>query len=271
MLTLTTLAQQIRQIAFAEILPRWRQTPVEIKTDGSFITAADLAVQNRLMAVLRDHDPYIPILSEELPAAEQSSLLAAAINGKRFWCLDPVDGTSNYACGFPYFAVSLALFTAGRAQLAIVFDPVHDECFTAERGQGAWCNGQPITPFAPSPLLTNALAMIDLKRLPAARLAPLLTNNTFRSQRNLGSVALDWCWLAAGRYQLYLHGGQRLWDYAAGRLIATEAGVTSALYARDGTQSFNDLDLMPRIAIAAANTNLFEQWQSFVNLPLETA
>ncbi len=265
MLTRIELAQYIRTIAFAEIMPRWRQTQVEMKNDGSFITAADLAVQDALMTILQDNDPHTPILSEELSIKQQQSCLAIGASGGRLWCLDPIDGTSNYACGFPYFAVSLALFIHGQAELAIVFDPAHDECFTAQRGQGAWCNDQPIQPFAPSPQLTDALAMIDLKRLAPEHVTALFANHQFRSQRNLGSVALDWCWLAAGRYQVYLHGGQRLWDYAAGRLIATEAGVTSALYAPDGAQSFNEFDLTPRRAIAAANTNLFVQWQKIVD------
>jgi myo-inositol-1(or 4)-monophosphatase len=99
----------------------------------------------------------------------------------------------------------------------------------------------------------------------------LLRKGGFRSQRNLGSVALEWCWIAAGRYQLYLHGGQKLWDYAAGRLIASEAGVPSRLYRPFGTAPAEGLDLGPRLAVAAANPALLDQWLDFIDLPLTPA
>ncbi len=81
-------------------------------------------------------------------------------------------------------------------------------------------------------------------------------------------MALDWCWLAAGRFQLYLHGGQQLWDYAAGRLIADEAGVVSALLAPNGDRPLSGVGLDKRAAIAAANQGLFERWLAFVDPPL---
>ena len=82
-------------------------------------------------------------------------------------------------------------------------------------------------------------------------------------------MALDWCWLASGRFQLYLHGGQRLWDYAAGRLIADEAGAASRQYRRDGVTPTAGLTLESQLAIAAANATLLERWLDFVGLPLE--
>jgi myo-inositol-1(or 4)-monophosphatase len=110
--------------------------------------------------------------------------------------------------------------------------------------------------------------VIDFKRLPPERVPALLRKGGFRSQRNLGAVALEWCWLAAGRFQLYLHGGQKLWDYGAGRLIASEAGVASRLYARYGSERAEGLDLGPRLAVAAANEDLLERWLAFIQLPL---
>ena len=75
-------------------------------------------------------------------AAEQQRLLASP--GAGLWCLDPLDGTGNFAAGIPFFAVSLALICAGAVQAAVVYDPVRDECFSALRGQGAWLNGRPL-------------------------------------------------------------------------------------------------------------------------------
>ena len=81
-------------------------------------------------------------------------------------------------------------------------------------------------------------------------------------------MALEWCWLAAGRFQLYLHGGQKLWDYAAGRLIAGEAGVPSRLYRPYGTEPAEGLDLGSRLAVAAANQTLLDHGLEFIQLPL---
>ena len=99
--------------------------------------------------------------------------------------------------------------------------------------------------------------MVDFKRLPATLGCNLATHPPYRSQRSIGSVALDWCWLAAGRLQLYLHGGQRLWDYAAGRLIFAEAGGILNLSDRLDSLQHYTLDLEPKIAIGTVNQTLF--------------
>jgi myo-inositol-1(or 4)-monophosphatase len=199
--------------------------------------------------------PEIPVLGEEMSGAVQQRLLGNSDVG--VWCLDPLDGTSNYAYGFPYFCVSLALLREGEPVLGCIFDPVHDECFCAERGAGAYCDGRPLRLGSERTELRECLAIVDLKRLPKEDLPSMGGQSPFRSQRNLGSVALDWCWLAAGRIQLYLHGGQKLWDYAAGQLIASEAGAVSSLFARNGGPPVKELSLDPRMAIAAENEALF--------------
>jgi myo-inositol-1(or 4)-monophosphatase len=262
---LRLLTQLLRTTAATEILPRWHDIRAEQKADGSLVTATDMAVQAHITAALALVFPEIPLLGEEMSAAEQEQMVRG--DAPRLWILDPLDGTSNYAGGFPYFSISLALLEAGHITHGVILDPVRDECFSAARGQGAWLNGTPIQPFAPSSELSNCLAMIDLKRLPIATLAHIFRPGGFRSQRNLGSVALDWCWLACGRYQLYLHGGQRLWDYAAGRLIATEAGAAVQHYAQNELRPNNELTLAPQLALAAANQELLERWQEFVNMP----
>jgi myo-inositol-1(or 4)-monophosphatase len=178
-----------------------------------------------------------------------------------------LDGTSNFACGFPYFGISLALLEGGEAKLGVVYDPVRAECFCAERGVGAWLDGEPLRLASDTAELRDCLALVDLKRLNVGELPRLGGDAPFRSQRNLGSVALDWCWLAAGRGQLYLHGGQKLWDYSAGRLIAAEAGVPNRLLARDGREPPPGVSLEPRMAVAAANAGLLQQWLAWLGLP----
>ncbi len=261
-----TLSALLRRVAQDELLPRFGQLSASEKADGSLVTDADLAVQQRLVTLLAEHWPEIPLLGEEMPASEQQRLLAD--QHAALWCLDPLDGTSNFACGFPGFCISLALLRAGRVELGLVLDPLRDECFSARLGQGAGLDGAPIRPFSPGEQLSDCLAMVDFKRLPAERVAGLFGADSFRSQRNLGAVALEWCWLAAGRFQLYLHGGQGLWDHAAGRLIATEAGAATRLYAPGRHEPDATPTLAKRVALGAANEALLRQWEARVALPI---
>ncbi len=267
---LPDLAALLRDIAGAEILPRFRSSAAAtgaistVKADGSLVTDADLGVQCRLTDALARRWPRIPLLGEEMGEDEQQRLLDG---GGPLWCLDPLDGTTNFACGFPGFCISLALLRGGRAELALVLDPVRDECFTAARGRGAWLNGTPLAAHAPGPTLGDCVAVVDFKRLPPERVPRLFRRGGFRSQRNLGAVALDWCWLGAGRFQLYLHGAQKLWDHAAGRLVADEAGCATALFSADGARQESELVLGRRLALGAADELLFGQWRDFVELP----
>jgi myo-inositol-1(or 4)-monophosphatase len=252
---LDRLCKLLRSVAETEIMPRFHHVSTRSKPDGSLVTEADLAAQQRVCEELGRIWPQIPVLGEEMSGKVQQRLLDNSDVG--VWCLDPLDGTSNYAYGFPYFCVSLALLRGGEPVLGCIFDPVHDECFCAERGVGAYCDGRPLHLDSERTELRECLAIVDLKRLPKEDLPSMGGQSPFRSQRNLGSVALDWCWLAAGRIQLYLHGGQKLWDYAAGQLIASEAGAMSHLFARNGGPPVKELSLDPRMAIAAENEALF--------------
>jgi len=251
------LCSLLRSVAEAEIMPRFRQAATHSKADGSLVTEADLAAQQRICDELGCIWPEIPVLGEEMTPETQQQLIANADVG--VWCLDPLDGTSNYAYGFPYFCISLALLRGGEPVLGCIVDPVHNECFWAERGVGAFCDGEPLRLASERTELRECLAIVDLKRLLKEDLPSMGGQSPFCSQRNLGSIALEWCWLAAGRIQLYLHGGQKLWDYAAGRLIASEAGAVSRLFARSGGLPAAGLSLEPRMAIAAENAALFER------------
>lgn len=192
------------------------------KADGSVVTALDHALQHDLQGSLRDYRPGYGFLGEEMSAEEQRRLLAA--EDGPLWILDPLDGTTNFAAGLPFYSVSLALVESGAALAGIIYDPVRRECFMASRGHGVWCNDQALTPHSEPQDLRTALACVDFKRLPKPLASHIAAHPPYRSQRNLGSCALEWCWLAAGRFHLYLHGGMKLWDHAAGYLLLTEAG-----------------------------------------------
>jgi len=259
---ITTLNQLVIDTAKAELLPRFQRTEHDLKADGTLVTAADLAIQRRIGEVLARLHPEIPFLGEEMSEAEQQRVLNQSEQG--FWCLDPLDGTANFVAGMPCFAISLAYIHGGETRLGIIYDPLRDECFHAQTGRGAWLNQQPLRLDQPLTDLADSVAMVDFKRLPHRLASHLATRPPYRSQRSIGSVALDWCWIAAGRFQLYLHGGQRLWDYAAGRLILAEAGGSFSL--RNGIQQAAGLtlDLRPKVAKAAVNPQLFTAWDQWL-------
>ena len=262
---LSTLETIVRTVAREELVERFRHTSRLEKADGSWLTEADLAMQTRLQSELAARHPRIALLGEEMEATQQVQLLDEASNAigedhGGLWILDPLDGTSNYAAGIPLFAVSLALMRQGRIEAGIVFDPMHDESFAAVRGHGATLNGETLRTPTCSIALAKTTACIDFKRLPTKLAARIAAAPPYSSQRSIGSVALDWCWVAAGRFHLYLHGRQNLWDYAAGSLILEEAGGHASTL--DGRPAA--LNLVARSAVCAADSRLYEQWLDYL-------
>lgn len=250
------LQHMLIDIAEAEVLSRYRDPDVTRKADGSLVTDADLAVQNRLAEQLAASWPEIPLMGEEMTPEQQQALAACDC----YWCVDPLDGTTNYSAGLPFFALSLALVVEGRAVLGIVYDPVRHECFRAELGRGAWLNDEPLRLHPGPGTLRECIALVDLKRL-TPELAVLLSNRPpYRSQRCFGAIALEWCWLAAGRAHLNLHGGQKLWDYAAGRLIFAEAG--GVFYESGDASKWLGLAVQP--AVGAVDGDLFGLWREWL-------
>ncbi|HSH83841.1 MAG TPA: inositol monophosphatase, partial [Guyparkeria sp.] len=231
------------------------------KADGSWVTVTDQALQNALQSGLAEHFPSFGFLGEEMAAAEREAAWRECLDGRATWVVDPLDGTSNFRVGFPVFSVTIALLVGGRALFGLVYDPNRKECFHASRGDGARLNGEPLTlADTPRQALESSLAAVDFKRLPTAMATRLAGKPPYASQRSMGSVALDWCWVAAGRVQVYVHGKQRLWDYAAGQLILQEAGGASADLDRRVDLPDYPLEPRPRSAVAATHLGLLEDW-----------
>jgi len=149
--------------------------------------------------------------------------------GEEFrWVVDPLDGTTNFAHAYPFFCVSIALEVEGTSTLGVVYDPMRDECFAAERGCGATLNGVPIRVSHVSDL-SRALAATgfayDVHKKPEETLrffAPFLSR--VQGIRRDGSAALNLCYLACGRFDLFWEVKLHPWDVAAGALIVEEAG-----------------------------------------------
>lgn len=255
---LQRLREVVRDVAAAEVMPRYQKVVAEKKHDGSLFTEADLATQQAFQRLL----PGIvdcPVLGEEMTQAEQEALWHDHPAG--LWVVDPIDGTTNFAHGLPYFALSIALMREGRPQFGVVYLPVLDECFSAAAGQGAWLNGERLPLVADDKALGDAVASIETKWLSGHLAARVVTVGPFHNHRNFGASTIDWCWLAAGRTDVMLHGGQKLWDYAAGVLILLESGgVVGAIHQPDYWLE----NVWQRSVVAARTPALYEAWRNWV-------
>ena len=257
---LNELLETVRVIAQREIVPRYLKVAYKRKVDGSVVTEADTATQFALTQGLTALN-QCPVLGEEMSPEEQQSLWAQH-SESGLWVLDPIDGTSNFTNGLPYFAVSVGFYQAGRPTMGVVYAPESNELFWAEAGQGAYLNGEPLPIKSRVPSsLKNAMAGVDLKRLEPRLAGALAAHPPYVSQRNFGASSLDWCYVAAGRLDIYIHGGQKLWDYAAGALILQEAG--GALCTLDN-DDFWATDPWQRSVICASDAGIFQQWRDWI-------
>jgi len=254
------IIEAVKAITKEELSFRFANVTRTHKQDGSFLTEADLAVQTRVQILLQEKYPQITFLGEEMSVEQQQVALE---NAQGVWILDPLDGTRNFSSGVPYYAVSLAYIKQGMIEWGMVYDPERDECFTASHGAGAQLNGQPLLKQDAGVSINDSTAVIDFKRLDSELAARIASQPPFSSQRSFGGVALDWCWLAAGRFHLYLHGKQNIWDYAAGHLIFNEVGGNACTL--QGEPIF-DFSLKARSAVAALDNQLFTGWCDYLKV-----
>lgn len=253
-----TLVEHLRTLGRDVIMPRYMTALRERKADGSLLTEVDIVAQKWLMEKL----PQLidcPVLGEEMTQAEQHSLWLQGADG--LWIIDPIDGTTNFINGIPFFGTSVAYYRNGLPQIACVFNPAADEAYYAERGQGAYLNGMGLPLRQAHSALADCVAGVDFKRVSRTLADRLARNPPYYSQRNFGSSAIEWCFLAAGRLDLYLHGGQMLWDYAAGRLVLEEAGGFMCSPEHD---DFDQPDIWRRAVIGAAHPLAFRAWVDWI-------
>jgi myo-inositol-1(or 4)-monophosphatase len=247
----------VKRVASEEIMPRYRSVVATRKDDGSLLTEADLASQRALVRRLSAIEA-IPVMGEEMPPQHQAAIFADA---PRFWCVDPIDGTANFAAGVPYFAVSVALMESGRPVFGTVYDPVADEAFFAVQGAGAWLGHRPLELAPTAPPLADAHAEVSLRRDTKALRNALKRHRPYARRRTSGSSTLSLCDLAAGRIDAMLHSGQKMWDYAAGSLILAEA--RGALCTID-SDDFWSAPPWTRSVIAARTPELLAEWRDWV-------
>ncbi len=223
---------------------------VSSKSAGDFVSRADIRAEGMIREDLMEARKTYGFLGEE----------SAEVIGEdptRRWIVDPLDGTTNFLHGMPHWAVSIALEHKGEIVSAVIYDPIKDEMFVAEKGKGAWINEMRLrvsnranfiesvfatgVPFGGSPNLPGLLQQV-------ARLSPMCAGI-----RRWGSAALDMAYVAAGRYEGYWEKGIHPWDIAAGILIVKEAG--GFVQAMEG-----DTDPLTSGSVLAANTEVFQKF-----------
>jgi myo-inositol-1(or 4)-monophosphatase len=203
-----------------------RALQVSNKGAIDLVTEADLASEKLIIERIRSHYPRHAILAEESGDSEANSSSSAA---EWKWIIDPLDGTTNYAHGYPCFCVSIGVERLGQLEIGVVYDPMRNEMFAAERGLGATLNERPMRVSAVAELNRAMLCTgfpYDVRERPD--FARDFTNFTMRAQavRRDGSAALDLAYVACGRFDGFWEDGLNPWDIAAGVLLIEEGGGT---------------------------------------------
>ncbi len=193
---------------------------VQHKGEIDLVTDADHASEALILKRIRTAYPACAILSEESGSSAHSSSYV--------WIVDPLDGTTNFAHGFPIFSVTIALMAAEMIELGVTYHPIHEELYTARRGQGAFLNGQRLH-VSSTPLLDRSLLATGFpydRRTNPNNNIKQFTDFSLRSQGVLrvGSAALDLACVASGRLDGFWEFKLNPWDTAAGVLIVNEAG-----------------------------------------------
>jgi myo-inositol-1(or 4)-monophosphatase len=253
---LTVMMDAVRKTArpmlrdFGEV----SQLQVSRKGPGDFVTAADIKAEDTLYELLMKARPGYGFLGEERGLIEGT-------DKSHMWIVDPIDGTTNFLHGMPHFAVTVALERReadGRTEIVagVTFNPILNELFWAEKGKGCYLNDSRIR-VAGRRDLSESLIATGLPFIGKTGHAQAIKDIHAIGQRvagirRLGSAALDFAWVAAGRYDAYYERTLNPWDVAAGLLFVTEAGGLVTTIDADG-------DPMKGQQILAANPELHPQ------------
>ena len=228
---------------------------VSMKGAGDFVSKADLAAEEIIKEELLGGRPTYGWLAEE-----SGEMIGA--DPTRRWLVDPLDGTTNFLHGLPHWAISIALEHKGQIVAGVILDPIKDEIFFAEKGQGAWLNETRLRVSARIRLMESIFAtglqptieqnghLSGLEEI--KRLLPVCAGI-----RRWGSAALDLAYVAAGRYEGYWERGLNAWDLAAGLIILRESGGLA--------EPINsEKNILVDGEVIAANGLIFEQFQKLI-------
>jgi myo-inositol-1(or 4)-monophosphatase len=220
---------------------------VSVKGPANFVTAADHKAEEIIFNELSKARPGYSFLMEE-----RGEVLGADRTHR--WIVDPLDGTTNFLHGLPLFAISIGLEREGQLVAGLIYNPVADELYTAEKGKGAYLNDRRRLRVAARKSLADTLVSTGIPHLGRPGHARFLGElrsaiKEVAGVRRTGSAALDLAWTAAGRFDAYWERGIKAWDMAAGILLVREAG--GAVCDLSGAQ-----DMLTSGTVLATNTTL---------------
>jgi myo-inositol-1(or 4)-monophosphatase len=209
-----------------------RISAITKKGDINLVTEADLASEEMIVERIRSHYPRHSVLAEE-----GGEVIKVGGDSTWKWIIDPLDGTTNYAHGYPCFCVTLALEHDGEIVIGVTYDPTRNELFAAEKGRGATLNGKPIRVSSTEKLSESLIVTgfpYDFKQREnfARHFTEFLLSS--RGIRRDGSAAIDMAYVACGRFDGFWEEGLNPWDVAAGKLLIEEAGGVITYY--DGSK-----------------------------------
>ena len=221
MMEIKSFAVDLARNAGALLKKKFNKThKIQYKGDINLVTEADKMSENLIIKSIRREFPDHGILSEESPAVAGS--------GKIRWIVDPLDGTTNYAHGYPVFCVSIALENDGKVVLGVIYDPMREELFSTVRGKGVYLNGKNLSVSYIRDISRSLLATgfpYDIRESRENNLdyfSRMAVN--VQAIRRAGAAALDLAYLAAGRFDGFWELKLKPWDTAAGCLMVEEAG-----------------------------------------------
>lgn len=220
---------------------------------NNLVTDVDKASEGIIISMIKKAFPGHSILAEESGESDNKEPF--------LWVIDPLDGTTNYAHGFPFFCVSIAVMQEGEAIIGVVYDPSRDELFTAMKRGGAFLNSRQIK-ASRTPTVEDSLIATGFAYQPVARLHNLKYMGKVleiaQAVRRAGSAALDLCYVACGRFDGFWEQGLKPWDTAAGQLIVKEAG------GRVTTLEGRTFDIYQK-DVLATNSTIHEQILTILN------
>ncbi|HUJ38011.1 MAG TPA: inositol monophosphatase family protein [Hyphomicrobium sp.] len=195
---------------------------VSVKGPGNFVSAADHKAEEIIYRELEKARPGYGFLMEERGEI-------AGVDASHRWIVDPLDGTTNFLHGVPLFAISIGLEREGQLVAGVIYNPISDELYTAEKGKGAFLNDRRRLRVAARKSVADALITIGIPHLGRPDHGRFLKElpgvmKEVAGVRRTGSAALDLAWTAAGRFDAYWERGIRPWDMAAGIVLVREAG-----------------------------------------------